>query len=78
MVDTNTKYALPILERIRYIQRYSSTGMILGAKIRSWDNFPRLFPKKIRYSKNDAPKFYRIKLFYLKKRQNFIQTISNP
>jgi hypothetical protein len=32
-------------------------------------------PKKISYSKNDSPKFYRIKLFYLKNHQHFIQTI---
>jgi hypothetical protein len=49
--------------------------MILGAKFRSWANFPWFFQKKIRYSKIDSPKFYRIKLFYLKNRQNFIQTI---
>jgi hypothetical protein len=49
--------------------------MILGDKFRSWANFPWFSPKKIHYSKNDSPKFYTIKLFYLKNCQNFIQTI---
>jgi hypothetical protein len=50
--------------------------MILGAKFRSWANFPLFFPKnEIHYFKNDSPKFYGIKLFYLKNRQNFIKTI---
>jgi hypothetical protein len=31
-----------------------SARMLLGAKFRSWANFPRYFPKKIPYSKNDS------------------------
>jgi hypothetical protein len=31
--------------------------------------------EEIRYFKNDSPKLYRIKLFYLKNRQYFIKTI---
>jgi len=50
-------------------------GMILGAKFLSWASFPLFSPKKIRYSKNNSPKFYRIKLFYLKNLQDFIKTI---
>jgi hypothetical protein len=49
--------------------------MILVAKFRSCAKFPWFFPKKIRYSKNDLPKFYRIQLFYLQIRQEFLQTI---
>jgi hypothetical protein len=56
-------------------QGITMSGMILGAKFHSWDNFSWFFPKNIFYSKNDSPKFYRIKLFYLKNHQNFIQTI---
>jgi hypothetical protein len=44
----------------------------------SMKEFARLhgFSKnKIHYFKNDSPKFYRIKLFYLKNHQNFIKTI---
>jgi hypothetical protein len=56
--------------------------MILGAKFFKWANFPWFFPKKDSlisiFSKNDLPKFHRIKLFYLKNCQNFIETILNP
>jgi hypothetical protein len=53
--------------------------MILGDKFRQWANFPWFFPKNDLsisiFSKNDSPKFHRIKSFYLKKRENFIETI---
>jgi hypothetical protein len=56
--------------------------MILGAKFLKWANFPWFSQKTIRqfsfFSKNDLPNFHRIKLFYLKNHQNFIETILNP
>jgi hypothetical protein len=56
--------------------------MILGAKFFQWANFPWGFPKKDLpisiFSKNDSPKFHRIKLFYFKNGQNFIENIQNP
>ena len=57
----------------------SETYMILGAKFFKWAKFPWVFPKNdllmITFSKNNSPKFHRIKLFYLKNRQNSIETI---
>ena len=48
--------------------------MILGDKFHKWDNFPWFVPKQdspiFIVSKNDSPKFYRIKLFYLKNAKN--------
>jgi len=56
--------------------------MILGDNFHQWDKFPWFFPKKELqisiFSKNNSPKFHRIKLFYLKNRQNLIETIQNP
>jgi hypothetical protein len=49
----------PLSHGIRHV--INQTGMILGAKFCSWANFPWFFPKNDSLSKNDSPKFYRIK-----------------
>jgi hypothetical protein len=55
------------------------TWMIIGNKFIKWANFPWFFPKNNLlisiFSKNDSPKFNRIKLFYVKNHQNFIESI---
>jgi len=58
------------------------TGKILGAIYCLWANFPCFFQKKDSpisiFFKSDLPKFYRIKLFYLKNSPNFIENIKSP
>jgi hypothetical protein len=72
----NMKKSSFVRKEIIYLDDFR--GLRIGHKFLNFAHgliFHGFSKNEIRYFKNDSPKFYRIKLFYLKNRQNFIKTI---